>query len=80
MATAPPTVQNGAIAEGAATVASMAFVTLLLAAGAALTAGLTVQGILGGVAIPQASLKFTIAAVVCLIAAGAFAFLAALFA
>jgi len=80
MATAPRTVQNGAIAEGAATVAFMAFVTLVLAAGAALTAGLTVQGILGGVAVSKQAMTFAIISVVLLIAAGVFAVLAALFA
>ncbi|WP_373189968.1 hypothetical protein [Halolamina sp.] len=73
-------VQQGAIAEGAAALAFMAFLTLVLAAGAAIAGGLTVQGILGGVAIPDATMKATIAAIGCLIAAGVFAVLAALFA
>ncbi|WP_373189975.1 hypothetical protein [Halolamina sp.] len=81
MATAPSTpVQQGAIAEGAAALAFMTFLTLVLTAGAAIAGGLTVQGILGGVAIPDATMAFTIAAIGCLIAAGVFAVLAALFA
>lgn len=81
MAIAPSTsIQHGAIAEGAATIAFMAFVTLVFAVGAAIAGGLTVQGILGGVAIPNATMTFTIAAIGCLIAAGVFAVLAALFA
>ncbi len=84
MAIAPSTsIQHGAIAEGAATIAFMAFVTLVFAVGAAIAGGLTVQGIFGGVAIPNATMTFTIAAIAaigCLIAAGVFAVLAALFA
>jgi len=79
MATAPP-VQNGAIAEGAATLAFMAFVTLVLSAGAAVAGALTVQGILGGIAVPQRTVLFSMLAVGALIAAGVFALLATVFA
>jgi hypothetical protein len=55
-------------------------VTCVLATATAVAEGLTVQGALGDVAIPDATLTFTIAAIGCLIAAGVFAVLAALFA
>jgi len=58
----------------------MAMVTCVLATATAVAEGLTVQGALGDVAIPDATLTFTIAAIGCLIAAGVFAVLAALFA
>jgi len=80
MAVSPPSVQNGAIAEGAAVVAFMLFATLFLAALASVAGGLTVQGILGGVAIPNKSMACAIIAVILLVAAGVFAFLAAVFA
>jgi hypothetical protein len=71
---------NGAVAEGASVVAFLAFVTLLLSAGAAVAGALTVQAILGGVAIPNKSMACAIIAVILLVAAGVFASLAALFA
>ncbi len=81
MATAPSTpVQNGAIAEGAAAVAFMLFITLFLAAGAAVAGALTVQGILGGVAIPRATVWFSVLAIAFLILGGICGLLAAVFA
>lgn len=66
MATAPPPIQNGAIAEGAGAIAFLSFVTLFLLAGAAVSGALTVQGILGGVEIPARTVAFSIASVVSL--------------
>lgn len=58
----------------------MAMMTCILIAAAAVTGGLTVQGIVGGVAILNATMKFTILAVGFLVLAGICAFLAALLA
>jgi len=80
MAIAPPTTSDGAIAGSAATVAFMAFLTLFLIALASVAGGLTVEGILGGVAIPNKSMVCAIIAVILLVAAGVFSFLAAVFA
>ncbi len=79
MATAP-SVQNGAIAEGGAALLFLAFVTLFLMAGAAVAGALTVQGILGGIAIPKATVWFSVLAIACLILGGIFGLLAAVFA
>jgi len=79
MATAP-SVQNGAIAEGGAALLFLAFVTLLLMAGAAVSGALTVQGVLGGIAIPKATVWFSVLAIACLILGGIFGLLAAVFA
>ena len=70
---------NGAVAEGASVVAFLAFVTLLLSAGAAVAGALTVQAILGGVAIPDRTVVFTIAAIGSPIAVGVFVLLATVF-
>ncbi len=80
MATAPPLVQNGAIAEGGAALAFLAFATTFLMAAAAVSGALTVQGILGGVAIPRATVWLSVFAITFLILGGICGLLAAVFA
>jgi len=80
MAVAPsPGLSDGAIAQSAATVAFLAFITFLLAAAAVVFGGITVENAVDGLALTEHGAKLAILAIGCLGAALGFGLLATVF-